>query len=74
MISSDGTVILTQEEYDEMYEESCHAYLTVLKKDKEISEMKKQLCIATKALKKLTRDCNKWGIAREALKEMEVNK
>ena len=25
----------------------------------------------TKALKKLTRDCNKWEIARKALKEME---
>lgn len=37
----------------------------------EWKSLQKKLEIATKALKKLTRDCNKWGIAREALKEME---
>lgn len=36
-----------------------------------IIKLEKQLDIATKALKKLTRDCNKWEIARKALKEME---
>lgn len=33
--------------------------------------LEKKLEIATKALKKLTRNCNKWEITREALKEME---
>ena len=36
-----------------------------------VERLEKQLAIATKALKKLTRDCNKWGLARRALKEIE---
>ena len=35
------------------------------------ARLQEQLAIATKALKKLTRDCNKWELARKALKEME---
>ena len=42
MISSGNTVILTQQEYDEMYDESCNAYLAVIKKDKEVMEMKQK--------------------------------
>ena len=43
MISSNGNVILTQQEYDEMYDESCNAYLAVIKKDKEVREMKQKV-------------------------------
>ncbi len=38
---------------------------------RELSKLEKKLAIATKALKKLTRDCNRWGLARRALKEIE---
>ena len=43
MISSGNTVILTQQEYDEIYDESCNAYLAVIKKDKEVREMKQKV-------------------------------
>ena len=42
MISSGNTVILTQAEYDEMYDESCNAYMAVIKKDQEVRKMKQQ--------------------------------
>jgi len=38
---------------------------------RELSKLEKKLAIATKALKKLTRDCNRWGIARRAIQEIE---
>lgn len=42
MISTDGNVIMTQAEYDEMYDESCNAYMAVIKKDQEVRKMKQQ--------------------------------
>lgn len=47
----------------------CATGLKVLVQNFHILE--KKLEIATKALKKLTRHCDQWEIAREALKEME---
>jgi len=43
MISSGNTVILTQQEYDEMYEESCNAYLAVIKKEQDVRKMKQKV-------------------------------
>lgn len=43
MISSDGTVILSQEEYDEMFDESCSAYALVIERDKYIKDLKQKV-------------------------------
>ena len=39
--------------------------------EKEHYRTLQQLAIAVKALKKLTRHCDKWEVARKALKDME---
>ena len=46
-------------------------YTDHIEKWEDCARLTKKLAIATKALKKLTRDCNKWEIARKALKEIE---
>ena len=43
MISKDGVVILTQKEYDELYDSSCDIAFACIKKDKEIREMKQKV-------------------------------
>jgi len=60
--------------YEELEKQSIE--IVGLKTEKEqlvrkTEQLEKQLAIATKALKKLTRDCNKWELARKALKEIE---
>lgn len=43
MISSDGTVILSQEEYDEMFNEACSAYGSIVERDKYIKDLKQKV-------------------------------
>lgn len=59
------------DEYQDIIQQNVNQESAIETYIERIKELEKKLEIATKALKKLTRDCNKWGIARETLKEME---
>jgi len=50
--------ILSEQEYEEMYEDCCRAFGDVLKSNKKIKKLEKQLAIATSALKKYATTSN----------------